>query len=102
MIDIIGHHGANHAQVVHTGGDVRKQVADGNPGLPVLLEFERRLQQITGLGPHELGHLEGQWLAVVAIEHGLGIEQVHMRRTAGHEEEDNPPGLGGKLWRFDG
>ena len=62
--------------------------------LAVLGELPRRGEQVAGLGPFELRLLERQRLAVVGCQARLGIEQIDVRRPAGHVEEDDPLGLG--------
>ena len=39
-----------------------------------------------------IGFLEGERLAIVLNQARFGIEEVHMRRTAGHVEKDHPLG----------
>ena len=63
------------------------------PLLPYLLELERRPHQVAGLA---LGlQLAGRHgLAVVLVQHRLGIERVHLRQAAVQEEEDYVLGFG--------
>ena len=71
--------------------DVREQLADLHAALAVLLERERRSHQRAGLA---LGgdRAAGQRLAVVLVEHRLGIEAVDLRQAAVHEQEDDALG----------
>ena len=47
-----------------------------------------------------LAEAGGQGLAVEPFRDRLGVEQVHLAGTAGHEQEDAPLGLRGKLRRL--
>ena len=84
----VGVHRADEADVVGAAADVREQLADVHAALAVLLERERRTHQRAGLplGRHRSA---GQRLAVVLVEHRLGIEAVHLREPAVHEQEDD-------------
>ena len=73
----IAHHGAHQAQIVGAFGDVRKQAADPESALAVLLEFPGRLHQIAhvALGERERP-LERQRLLVPLLERGLVVERI--------------------------
>src|SRR5260370_8006448 len=60
----------------------------------MLAEFPGRGEQVAGLGPFQLRLLERERLAVVLCHPRLGIQQVQLRRTTGHVQEDAtfPPG----------
>ena len=73
--------------------DVREQVADRRAALAAGPELPRRgerLAVVVELGRLRL-HLEG--LAVLPVQARLGVEGVHLRGPALHEEEDDAPGL---------
>ncbi len=44
-----------------------------------------------------LPKLGGQGLAVEAVQERLGVEEIHLARPAGHEQENAALGLGGKM-----
>ena len=92
VIDAVADHGANHAEVVDAGGHVRKQIADGDTALPVLLEGPLRLQQAAdGVFAEGQSALERNGLAVVLLEAGLG-SNVSML--------DGPPCMNRKMMRL--
>ena len=85
---------ADDAQVVDALGHVRKQLAhpharSGRTGA----NFQRRSQQVAGLGRNHARLGERQRLAVVALEQRLVVERIDLRRPAVHEQEDHPLGL---------
>ena len=65
-----------------------KSSLTSRPLLPYLRERERRLQERAGLALGRDGPA-GQRLAVKLVEHRLGVEGVHLRRAAVHEQEDD-------------
>ncbi len=96
VIDIVGDHGADDAEVVGVAGEVGKQIADFEAGLAVAGEFEWRGEEVAGAGALELGHGEWEGLAGVRFEGGLGVEEVDVGGAAGHEEEDEILGARGE------
>ena len=42
-------------------------------------------------------HGIGEFLSVFGIQPGLVVEQIHLRRTAGLIEKNNPLGFGGEM-----
>ena len=82
--------GVEDAEVVDQLGDVREERADHDPALAVLLELPGRAEQLARLGELDPRLGEGERLAVVALEEGLVVERVHVRRPPLHEEEDDP------------
>ena len=50
----------------------------------------------------DLAEAGRQRLAVELVESGLGVEQVHLARTAGHEQENTALRLGRKMTRMRG
>ena len=96
-------HGADNRDVVHAGGDVRKQLADRNPGLPMLREFPRTLH------PFAIGFLLGAHLIEAvkrfSIEVGkfrLRIESIDVRDPAGHVTENDVLYFGSEMRRRSG
>jgi hypothetical protein len=90
VVDVVGDHAAQQADVVHAAGHVRKQLAHFDARLAVLLERPRRAEQIAGLGPLQRRLREWQRLARIARESRLGVEGIDVRRPARHEEEYDP------------
>src|SRR5579862_7142563 len=87
---------ANEADVVGAFADVRKELADFDAALSVLLECERRLQERAGLSLSR-HFAAGQRLAVVFLEHRLVIEAVDLRQAAVHVEKDHALGARGMI-----
>ena len=56
-------------------------------------------EQIACLGPLQFGLFERQWFSVVDLQPRFGIEQVDMRRSTRHVQEDDPLGPGSKMGR---
>ena len=73
---------------------MRKQVADRNARLPVMLELPRAGQCVAAAV--ELGglHLQPERFAVFLLQARLGVEGIHARRAAVHVEENDALGLG--------
>ena len=96
VIDAIADHRADHAKVVHARGDIRKQRADRNAALAVLLERPWRLHQAADIVLAERqAALERHRLAVILVQARLWIERVDARRPAVHEQEDDAFDRGG-------
>ena len=91
--------GADDGEVVGALGGVRKQVGHFESGLAVLLECERGAEEdgILEAAVHEFGVSEagGRMLAVEFRQQRLGIERVHVARSALHEQVDHALGAGG-------
>src|SRR5262249_42873638 len=84
-------------QLIDVLGNVRKEIADGNATLAVLLERPRRfddLADVVELRRRDF-HLDG--FAVLAVEARLGIERIHLRRPAIHVQEDDTGCPGGMM-----
>ena len=81
MIGDVGHHRADHGDVVDVFGHVRKQFADFDAALAVFLELERRGKRGPGLA---LGQQVAarQLPARVFRQRRLGIERIDLRRPA--------------------
>ena len=88
VIRDIGVDRADPADVVGDFAEVRPEFADVHAALPVLLELERRLHQFAGAA-FGLDGAAGQRLAVVLLEHRLGIEAIDGGAAAVHEQEDD-------------
>ena len=101
VVDRLGEHRADDAQVVDDLGGVRQQVGDPGAAAAVLREPElrpgerqRRLVARHAGEPLALAHRIGQLLAVARLEQRLVIERLELRRPAGHEQVDDALGLG--------
>ena len=94
---MLGVHRAHETQVVHDGCGVRQRVGNVHPRLPVLVEFERRRQQKILIA--RLVDLDaiGMRLTGAPRQFGLGIEQIHLARTAVLNELNDRLGFGGKV-----
>ena len=90
MIGHVGFHRANDADVINAGGRLFEELADLDAALPVFLELEGRSPRGTGLA---LGVVvDGDLLAMPAVERGLRIKGVYMRRSAISEDVDDALG----------
>ena len=101
MVGPVRIHGTDHAAIVDAGADFRKDIADLNAALAVLLEAEGRFQQVAGLALG-LQIAGGHGLAVVLIEHRLGVEGIHLRGAAVQKKEDDAFRFGREVGRFGG
>jgi len=97
VIDVVGHHRANHTDIVDARSKPGQQFAHLDAGPAMLRELPRGGQQVASLLAFELGLLEGQGLAVVGREPGLGVKQIDMRRSPGHVQKNHPLGPGGVM-----
>ena len=96
---MVGHirvHRADHAQLIRRFRHVRKQLADLDPRLPMLLKAKRRGKRRTGLplGPQVFRR---EVLPGVLLERGLGVERIHVRRPAVEKDVNHMLRPGGKL-----
>ena len=94
VIDVVGMHRADDADVVDARGQARQQLADFDPGFAVAVEFPRRGKQIARFRPLKFRLFKRQRLAVIGRQSRFGIEQIDMRRSAGHIEKNHPLGFG--------
>ena len=99
VIDLLGPHRADDADVVGDAADVREQLADLLAGLAELLEAVLRAEadQLLALQLRDLlalGERLRHRLAVHLGELGLVVEGFEVRRAAGLVEEDDALGLG--------
>ena len=102
MIRVRGVQRADERELVHARRDVREQRADLGAALPVPRELPLRALEKNALvagAVLDFGMVGLDLLAVIAREGGLGIEGVHVRDAAGHEQKNHALGLGGKLRR---
>ena len=84
--------GAQDAEVIHTLRHVGKQFADRKPAFAVVFEGPRRFQKRgrrRKLNPRLLSRIG---LAVIAIQQGLGIKGVDLRRSAFHQQKNHALG----------
>ena len=95
MVRDIGVHRANDSDLIDRFGDMREELADLDPALPMATEFERRTEGRAGfsLGAQVFYR---QLLAVQFIELGLRVEGVDVGGTSVHEEVDDPLRLRGE------
>ena len=92
-------HRAHDGQVVDTRSDPRKQVADRDAALAVLAKLPRASQHVADVVELRRVRLDLDRLAMLAVEPGLGVERVDLRRAAVHEQEDHARRLGRELRR---
>src|SRR5690349_2026524 len=86
MVTAVSMHRANHAEIVDPLGNLRKDLADFNAGLAVLLELPRAPHQRAARTVRaDLRARHG--LAVVLRESGFGVESIDLRHAAVHEEK---------------
>ena len=71
MVELIGVHGTNHANIVDDGGETRQKLTDPLPALAMLLVFENRSQHLwRALDEGEAFSLEVFLRTVLAVELG--------------------------------
>lgn len=89
-----GVHRANHAQIVDDLSGVRQQLRNLGPAVTVLHELKRRAEQLlAGSIDEAIDNLAGIIGPVEFRQLRLRIEQIHVRRSAVHEQRDHRPGL---------
>jgi len=86
MVVVVGFHGTDETDVIHTSGDVGEEVGDLGPA------FSAR----RGLPPA----LEEFIFSMELFEFGFGVEGIDVRDAAGHEHEDDAFGPGGEVGYF--
>src|SRR5579862_8123074 len=96
-------HGADKRDVVHAGGDVRKQFAHGHSGLTMLRELPRTLH------PVAIGFLLGAHLieavkrfSIEVVKFWLRIESIDVRNPARHVTENDVFYFGSEMRRRSG
>ena len=103
MVELVGLHGLDQADVVRDAADVRQHLAEFRAALPVFFELkprghDRRVradERVT-LSADDRG---GQGLAIELGQLGLAVEQVELRGRARHEEMNDGLGLARKMRR---
>lgn len=102
VIELVGVHRADDRQFIGNPGDVRQQLADPGSSLAVLRELMGRPQHFrVPLDEREFLVLEQfirAGLHVELYELGLVVEQILLRRRAGHFEINNAAGSGRQRW----
>ncbi len=100
MVDGLGVHALDEAQVVGNLGRVRQQIAQPGAALAVLLKLERRTDQRQArlvarhAGQTLLAANFGRQLGTVLfVQQRLVIEQVDLRRPAGLKQKNDPLGF---------
>src|SRR5262245_1589201 len=88
MVRNVGVHGPNQTDTVGAFADMRKQFAHLHAAFTVFLEGELRAQQRACL-PLGLNSPARQRLAMILVEHRLGIETIDLRKSTVHEKEDD-------------
>src|SRR5262249_20582512 len=88
MVRNVGVEGPDPTDTIRAFADLREQFAHLHAAFAVLLEGELRAHQRAGL-PLSLNGRARQRLAVIPVEHRLGIEAIHLRKSAVHEKEDD-------------
>ena len=106
VVDRLGHHRADDADVVGDRGQVREDRADLLAAGPQRWNGCWGAKQ-TSFWPWSwaigmpLGERLGHRLAVHLGQVGLVVERLQVRRAAGHVQVDDPLGLGGEVERMD-
>src|SRR5215468_9276897 len=88
MVRYVGVQGPDPTNTVGAFADLREQLAHFHAAFTVLLEGELRAQQRAGL-PLGLNCPARQRLAVILVEHRLGVEAIYLRKSAVHEKEND-------------
>ena len=99
VVGRVGHHRADHAEVVDVLGRPGEDLADLDPALAVLLEPKRRRRARPRLALRGQVPL-GQRLALVLLQERLGVEGVDLRRPTVQIDVDDMLGLGGEVRRL--
>ena len=89
---------ADNAKVINMLSDVWKQIAHRGATFAVLAELPRGPQQVARAVKLDPALGKRERLTVLSIEARFGVEGVHMRRSAQHEQKDHPLGARGKEW----
>ena len=82
MVVVLREHRADEAQVIRDPSEMRDQLREVHPALPMSCELERRPQQYVLVAQLKNFDLLGVRLAAPLGKLRLVIEQVHLRRTA--------------------
>jgi hypothetical protein len=105
VVDRFREHRPHEAQVVRNFSRIREQFAHPRAAFAMLRKFERRADERNGrlVARHSREPLAGtdrvgKLLAVAFVEQRLVVEQIELRRTAGHEQIDHALRLRCKMW----
>ena len=90
--DVLVAEAVDHAQLVGDLRQVLPQFAHRDPALAGRAELPGRGEEVAARGELHPRTFEGGWLAVVLLQRRFRIEEVDMRRSAVHEEKDDPLG----------
>ena len=101
FVDLAGH-GADHGEFVRKGGEVWKQIGHFGAGMTAWFRFPRAAHDVAVVVEHRGFHRHGHWLAVAALQLGLGIERVDVGDSAAHVGEDDVFGPGAEVGCADG
>jgi hypothetical protein len=106
VVDLLGVHRTDDANIIGDPGDVRKKIRDFLARLTVFLEFgegtasfEFRILQLCQL--LALGERLREWLPVDAFQFRFVIERFQVGRPAGHAQMDDSFGVDGEVWWID-
>ena len=95
VVDLLGDHRADHADVVGDGADVREEHGDFDAGLAIALELGEGAarDEFASLELGELlagGERSRERLAVDGVELRLGVEGFELRGTTRHAKVNDP------------
>src|SRR5262249_1694148 len=88
MVRNVGVQRPDPTDTIRAFADLREHFAPLHAAFAVLLKGELRAHQRAGLPLSHNGPAR-QRLAVILVEHRLGIEAIHLRKSAVHEKEDD-------------
>ncbi len=103
MIIARGVDGADHAEVIDAFGEMRIELRDFRPRLPVFVELVRRGHEIAGVAEEDIDRsLVSHRLTVMPRQLRFRVESIDLAHSSIHEEEDDRLCLGGKMRRASG
>ena len=91
MVRDVRVHRTDHAKIVSTGAQVRKDFTDLKAALPMLIEPKGGFHQPSGL-PLGLQIGSGRSLAIVLGKGWFGVERIDLRGATVHKQVDDPLG----------
>jgi hypothetical protein len=91
MVRDVRVHRTDHAKIVRTGAQVRKDFTDLQAALPMLIEPKGGFHQTPSL-PLGLEIGSGRSLAIVLGKGRFGVERIDLRGATVHEQVDDPFG----------
>src|SRR5712691_3561861 len=86
----------NHAEIVSAFTQPREDLGHLQATLAVSARPKWRLHQIASL-PFTARTPTGKWLPIVLVQHGLGVERIHLGEAAVEKEKDDVFGAWGKM-----